>query len=101
MTDKEYVKGLGYGDVDRHVFTILAAEDGDEDEIPEFCHILAKWPNGAVTAHFDVENTVLGFFDALDEAGDPSGVCNIWCCDADLASETYLDTDDKPVKWPL
>jgi hypothetical protein len=99
MVNEGYVEALGYGDVTRHVFEIVSIEDGDEDEIPEACHILAEWPNGAFTAHFNVPNTVLDFFNALDQAGDPSLVSKVWCCDSE--DESYLDTDDLPnIEWP-
>ena len=102
MTYEEYVKELGYGDLDRHVFTIDAWEDGDEAETPDYCHVLARWSNESVTAHFNVPNTVLGFFDAFDEVGDPAEVRKVWCCSADPADEAYLDTDSEhSIDWPL
>ncbi len=94
-----YIKELGYGDPSRFVFKITAEEDGD-DEIPKRCHVLARWSNHSVTAHFNVQNSVAGFFEAFDEVGDPSGVVKVWCCDVD--AEDYLDTDaDWSIDWPL
>lgn len=101
MTYEKYVKELGYGDLNRPVFKEFVDEDSGEQEIPEYCNILVKWPNGAFTAHFRVPNDVLGFFEALDEVGDPAAVCKVWCCDADLYDEVYLDTDsNESIKWP-
>lgn len=100
MTHEEYVKELGYGDLDRHVFKLEAFDDDEEDEIPYRCHVLAKWPNEAITAHFNIPNTVIGFFDAFDEVGNPAEVQKVWCCDAD-DEDAYLDTDDDSIEWPL
>ena len=66
-TYKEYVQRLGYSDLDSPVCKRAGWEEDDEDDIPENCNVLALWPNGSFTAHFNGPNTVLGFFDAFDE----------------------------------
>jgi hypothetical protein len=97
---EKYIEELGYGDTNRPVFKEAVDEDGVEQDVPEYCNVLAKWPSGAFTAHFRVPNDVRGFFEALDEVGDPAAVSKMWCCDSD--DEGYLDTDsDCSIDWPL
>jgi hypothetical protein len=85
-----YMDHLGY-DGDKHVYEFEDPEEEDGIWVPECIHILAKWPNGSFTAHFNVGNDVRSVFWSLDETADPSLCEMIWCTCAEEGE--HIDSD--------
>lgn len=98
---RKFVASLGYL-VDKVVWVEwFSTCDGVSKVSPQKVHVMARWDNGRYSVHFDVPNTVFGFFEAFDEMGDPQLVNRCWITASDdlVVSTSDLIDSEPSVDW--